>query len=92
MTKYREILRLKSLGFSERSIAQSAGVSRNTVSKVLKRADELNLKWPLDFGMTDNALEEIMFPKEKMKITGCFAAPVRPQGSTVPDVRDAAFR
>ena len=65
MTKYREILRLKSLGFSERSIAQSAGVSRNTVSKVLKRADELNLKWPLDFGMTDNALEEIMFPKEK---------------------------
>ena len=65
MTKYREILRLKSLGFSERNIAQSAGVSRNTVSKVLKRADELNLAWPLDFGMTDNALEEIMFPKEK---------------------------
>ena len=65
MTKYREILRLKSLGFSERNIAQSAGVSRNTVSKVLKRADELNLTWPLDFGMTDNALGEIMFPKEK---------------------------
>ena len=65
MTKYREILRLKSLGFSERNIAQSAGVSRNTVSKVLKRADELNLAWPIDFGMTDNALEEIMFPKEK---------------------------
>ena len=65
MTKYREILRLKSLGFSERNIAQSAGVSRNTVSKVLNRADELNLKWPLDFGMTDNALGEIMFPKEK---------------------------
>ena len=29
MTKYREILRLKSLGFSERNIAQSCGVSRN---------------------------------------------------------------
>lgn len=42
MTKYREILRLKSLGFSERNIAQSAGVSRNTVSKVLNRADKLN--------------------------------------------------
>lgn len=37
MTKYREILRLKSLGFSERNIAQSCGVSRNTVAKVLKR-------------------------------------------------------
>jgi len=28
----------------------------------------------------------------KLKITGCFAALVRPQGSIVPDVRDAAFR
>lgn len=36
MTKYREILRLKSLNFSERNIALSCGVSRNTVSKVLK--------------------------------------------------------
>ena len=51
MTKYREILRLKSLGFSERSIATSCGVSRNTVSKVTKCADELQLKWPLDFDM-----------------------------------------
>ena len=46
MTKYREILRLKSLGFSERNIATSCGVSRNTVAKVTKRADELQLKWP----------------------------------------------
>ena len=52
MTKYREILRLKSLGFSERNIAQSCGVSRNTVAKVLKKAAEINLSWPLDFDMT----------------------------------------
>ena len=65
MTKYREILRLKSLGFSERNIAASCGVSRNTVAKVSKRAEELNLKWPLDFDMTDHALEQLMFPKEK---------------------------
>ena len=56
MTKYREILRLKSLGFSERNIAQSCGVSRNTVAKVLKKAAEINLSWPLDFDMTDSAL------------------------------------
>ena len=55
MTKYREILRLKSLGFSERNIAQSCGVSRNTVAKVLKKAAEINLSWPLDFDMTDSA-------------------------------------
>ena len=62
MTKYREILRLKSLGFSERNIAQSCGVSRNTVAKVLKKAAEIKLSWPLDFDMTDSALEELMFP------------------------------
>ena len=65
MTKYREILRLKSLGFSERNIAQSCGVSRNTVAKVLKKAAKINLSWPLDFDMTDSALAELMFPKDK---------------------------
>ena len=65
MTKYREILRLKSLGFSERNIANSCGVSRNTVAKVTARAKELNISWPLDFDMTDSTLEDMMFPKVK---------------------------
>ena len=65
MTKYREILRLKSLGFSERNIAHSCGVSRNTVAKVVKRAVEMNLSWPLDHDMTDSVLEEMLFPKVK---------------------------
>ena len=69
MTKYREILRLKSLGFSDRNIASSCGVSRNTVAKVTKRADELHISWPLDFGMTDSALEELLFPKERSATT-----------------------
>ena len=64
MTQYREILRLNSLDLSERSIAASAGVSRNTVSKVLKRAKELNLSWLLDHDMTDSVLEELLFPKD----------------------------
>ena len=65
MTKYREIIRLKSLNFSERNIALSCSVSRNTVSKVCKKAEELNLHWPLDESMTDDALEILMFPKDK---------------------------
>lgn len=48
MTKYQEILRLKSLGISEREIATSCSVSRNTVARVCKRAAELNIQWPLD--------------------------------------------
>ena len=48
MTNYREILRLKGLGTSERNIAASLSVSRNTVSKVCKKAEEMGIHWPLD--------------------------------------------
>ena len=65
MTKYREIIRLHSLSFSERNIALSCSVSHNTVSKVLKKAEEMNISQPLDETMTDEALENILFPKEK---------------------------
>ena len=65
MTQYREILRLKCLGFSEQNIAHGCGVSRNTVVKVNKKASEINLPWSLDFDMTDSALEELLFPKDK---------------------------
>ena len=56
MTKYREILRLSSLGFSNRNIALSVPCSRNTVSKVLKRAKELNLSWPLSDNQASDGL------------------------------------
>lgn len=65
MTKYREILRLKSLGFSDRNIARSCSVSRNTVRRVIDKATEMDISWPLDFGMTDGALEELLFPSDK---------------------------
>jgi transposase len=65
MTKYREILRLKSLGFSERNIALSCSVSRKTVAKVSSRAQELCISWPLDESQTDSVLEKTMFPKVK---------------------------
>ncbi len=65
MTRYREIIRLSSLKFSERNIALSCSVSRNTVSKVLKKAKEMNLSWPLNETMTENALETLLFPKEQ---------------------------
>lgn len=63
MTKYREILRLSNLGFSNRKIALSIHCSRNTVSKVLKRAQELNLSWPLADEQTDPILEQLFYPK-----------------------------
>jgi len=68
MTDFREILRLKSLGFSERNIAISCPCSRNTVSKVLKRAIELKLSWPLSEELTNSALNALFYPKESSSI------------------------
>lgn len=61
MTKYREILRLTSLGISQRDIMKSLGIAQKTVVKVLRRAKELALTWPLDNTYTDAKLERIMF-------------------------------
>lgn len=61
MTKYREILRLSSLGFSNRNIALSVPCSRNTVAKVLKRAQELDISRPLEDNQTDEVLEVLFY-------------------------------
>ena len=68
MTDYREILRLKSLGFSDRNIALSCPCSRNTVSKVLKRAKELGISWPLTNEQTNAVLEDTLYPKGSKSI------------------------
>jgi len=67
MTKNREIIRLSSLGLSQRNIMLSIGVAQKTVVKIQRRAKELGLEWPLDEAMTDASLEKYMFPKNRLK-------------------------
>ena len=62
MTNYREILRLKSQGYSERNIALAASCSRNTVSEVLQRAEDHDLTWPLSANVTNADLKKILYP------------------------------
>ncbi len=64
MTDYREILRLKSQGYSERQIALAVNCSRNTVSDVLKRADQCGIAWPLTDDQTDAELKKLMYPSK----------------------------
>lgn len=64
MTKYREILRLASLGISQQGIAESSGVSKKTVNRVLKRSKELGIFWPLEDTETDAVLAEKLFPSD----------------------------
>lgn len=69
MTNYREILRLKNLGFSKRGIASCVSCSRNTVAKALKRADELGIHWPLEMDQTNAVLEKLFYPRQKQNPT-----------------------
>jgi transposase len=64
MTKYREIIRLSSMGLSQRSIASSCQCSRNTVSEVLTRANQKEIAWPLPEDMLEVDLQLLLFPEK----------------------------
>ncbi len=64
MTNYKEILRLRSLGISTRTIAESVGCSRRTVQSVLSRVNELGLTIPLPDNMTNEELSAKFFSKK----------------------------
>ena len=70
MTKYREIIRLDSLGLSQQNIADSCNVSKKTVNRVLKRAKEIDLSWPLDANMTDAVIEKTLYPSKNQSSSG----------------------
>jgi transposase len=63
MTKYREILRLHSQGISSRSISESLKCSRNTIRKVLERAEKERMVWPLPDSESDWILGQKLFGK-----------------------------
>src|ERR1019366_9331844 len=46
MRKIKEVLRLQSLGLSQRQIAASCAVGQATVSDYLKTAEAAGLRWP----------------------------------------------
>lgn len=61
MTNYREILRLKSLGFNNRQIADSSGATRQTVIAVLQRATVCELSYQAAEALSDRELAKILF-------------------------------
>ena len=62
MINYREIIRLKSLGHSNASVARSCGSSRNTVAEVWKMAQDKNLGWPIPETLTNSDIERLLYP------------------------------
>jgi transposase len=62
MVNYREIIRLKSLDYSNISVASSCGSSRNTVAEVWSLAQGKELNWPIPDALTDKDIENILYP------------------------------
>jgi transposase len=61
MRSVREILRLRAEGLSDRAIARSTRLARSTVGDYAGRAVAAGLSWPLPEGLTDTALEALLF-------------------------------
>src|SRR5262245_40493002 len=62
MRKIREVLRLKADGFSKRRIAASLGISATAAMECVQRAQCAGLTWPLPEEVSDDALEQRLYP------------------------------
>ncbi len=63
MRQVREVLRQKwGMGRTLRQIARSCGVSRDTVTEYVRRAEAAGLSWPLPADLDDAALDARLFP------------------------------
>ena len=55
----REILRLKSLNLSTRQISRSVKKAKSSIQRLVRRAEQVGLRWPLD--VDDRKLEEMLY-------------------------------
>jgi transposase len=62
MRKIRDVLRLHAGQLSKRRIAVSLDLGRTAVRDYIKRATRAGLGWPLPEGLSDEALERLLFP------------------------------
>jgi transposase len=65
MRKIKEVLRLKhACALSKRQIAEICNISRSTAGEYLDRADKAGIGWPLPQELTDQELEQRLFPPQ----------------------------
>ena len=63
MRKIREVLRLKTDGFSDRQIAVTIGSARSTVQECIRRARQAGLAWPLAPDLDETALHARLYQR-----------------------------
>lgn len=69
LRKFREILRLKEAGLSNRAIARACKISNSTVGEYLRRAQAAGLQWPLPEGLSEDELFQKLFPETSREKT-----------------------
>ena len=74
MVNFLEILRLSSLGYSQRTIESTAHCSRHTVRSELQAAQANAIAWPLNGDIINADLEVLLFPAEYQN-TGTYTEP-----------------
>ena len=69
MRKIKETLRLTyQCGLSRRQVAHSLKVSRSTIADYLYRAERAGISWPLSEDLTDQEIEQRLFPSEPVSV------------------------
>lgn len=62
MTKYKEILRLYSLGINNTRIAESCGCARSTVISTVQRAQEKGIAWEIIRSLDETEVARMLYP------------------------------
>src|ERR1700681_5023941 len=62
MRKIHDVLRFSAGAMSKRKRAASLGVSATAAGECIRRARRAGLGWPLPEGLTDEALEDRLYP------------------------------
>lgn len=65
MRELKQILKLRFENKSQRCIASTLGISRNTVSLIFKAADQINLYWDKAQNMDEATIHKLLFPESQ---------------------------
>ena len=66
MRKIRDVLRLRAGGMSKRKIAASLSIGVTAAGDCVRRARRAGLSWPLPEDLSDEALEQRLYPPPKV--------------------------
>ncbi|PSJ40098.1 IS21 family transposase [Zobellella endophytica] len=76
MRKIRDVLRLRlAAGLSIRQIKDSTKISVGAIQKLLRKADELGLAWPLPDELDDSQLARLFYPAADTTASARYALP-----------------